>query len=238
MSARLLHSKSRLVDYQALERIPTPASTDTWQPVSHAELVDHMTANIEAHGFKVMREQFAVNASGAKLFGVFDLDKGFGDGMALSVGFRNSHNKTLGIKIVIGTRVFVCDNLALSGDAILIKHKHTSGFNLADDMVQAFSLLDDKVTSFQTQVTRWQSIHMGSEAAAFHLTEMLRQGMLTNATFMESWRTFHFADELVPDCLPRTPWGLHNSITRAFKKLPPLTANARTMEVSDYLAKI
>ena len=32
--------------------------------------------------------------------------------------------------IVVGAKVFVCDNLALSGDVIAIRRKHTAGFDL------------------------------------------------------------------------------------------------------------
>src|SRR5258707_7975336 len=41
-----------------------------------------------------------------------------------AVGLRNSHDKSFPIGIAFGSRVFVCDNLALIGDHI-IKRKHT-----------------------------------------------------------------------------------------------------------------
>ena len=59
------------------------------------------------------------------------------DGMSLAMGFRNSIDKSMPLGICAGVTVFVCDNLALSGDFIKFR-KHTSG--LTDESLQAISM--------------------------------------------------------------------------------------------------
>lgn len=47
------------------------------------------------------------------------------------VGLRNSHDKRFLVGISFGSRVFVCDNLAFTGDHV-VKRKHTA--NLKRDL--------------------------------------------------------------------------------------------------------
>jgi hypothetical protein len=60
------------------------------------------------------------------MFGVWHLVHGLTQERGLSLGFRNSMDKSMVVGIVSGTKVFVCDNLAFSGDYLTF-HKHTSG---------------------------------------------------------------------------------------------------------------
>jgi hypothetical protein len=63
---------------------------------------------------------------GNRLFGLLTLsDPGASGGdHALTVGLRNSHDKSVPVGLSLGSRVFVCDNLSFSGEAV-IKSKHT-----------------------------------------------------------------------------------------------------------------
>ena len=60
----------------------------------------------------------------AQFFATLDLAASIGTGVALSVGIRNSIDKTLPLGFCAGNRVFVCDNLSFSAE-LLVNRKHT-----------------------------------------------------------------------------------------------------------------
>jgi hypothetical protein len=117
--------KCEVVTREQLATFPTPAATSTWRPVHHAELVNVLIDQLDRRGLRPVREQYAVGKGGLALFGAIDLVNGHGNanrGMAL--GLRHSNDKALAVQLVGGGRVFVCDNLSLSGEKIAL-HKHS-----------------------------------------------------------------------------------------------------------------
>jgi predicted SpoU family rRNA methylase len=60
------------------------------------------------------------------MFAVLTYSNGVEEDMGLSIGIRNSYDKSMSIGVALGARVFVCDNLAISGE-IRIVRKHTAG---------------------------------------------------------------------------------------------------------------
>jgi hypothetical protein len=59
-----------------------------------------------------------------------DLESELVPGMGKSLGFRHGNDKQMAIQIVAGGRVFVCDNMSLYCSMVVLKAKHTWGFNL------------------------------------------------------------------------------------------------------------
>jgi hypothetical protein len=47
-----------------------------------------------------------------KLFGVMELET-VGDGFRFAIGLRNANDKSMRLGLVVGVRIFVCDNLAV-----------------------------------------------------------------------------------------------------------------------------
>src|SRR5688500_16622415 len=115
MSESVLIASDRKITRDELTLMPTPAGTATHKPIPHIEVVN---ALIETLGFRhiaVLRDEYAVSRDGMKMFGVIELDQGM-HGARFALGVRNSHDKTFRLAITVGYRVFVCENLAFSGD--------------------------------------------------------------------------------------------------------------------------
>jgi hypothetical protein len=103
------------IDHQQLALVPTPQGTATHRPIPHHEVVN---ALIETLGFRhigVVAEKYAVSKDGMKMFGAIDLDTAEHD-FRFSVAIRNSHDKSMRLAMTVGYKVFVCDNMAFSGD--------------------------------------------------------------------------------------------------------------------------
>ncbi len=56
------------------------------------------------------------------------------EGCRFSIGIRNSHDKSLRLGLTAGLRVFVCSNMAFSGEFTPVLAKHTKSFNLIDTL--------------------------------------------------------------------------------------------------------
>jgi len=125
-SSLLLHCGGTTVTREDLLAVPTPPATGTWFPLPHLELLTEVEELLTGAGFELESSAHALSHDGARYFGVIQVrlpakeDNGYG----WVVGLRNSHDKTYPAGLVAGTRVFVCDNLAFTGEVRLTR-KHT-----------------------------------------------------------------------------------------------------------------
>jgi hypothetical protein len=127
MSNKLcLHAGAETVCREQVDAVITPQSTATWTPVRHGDVVDAVVDSLSGTGLSVVEDHYALTKSGDRLFGLLTLGSGgllTGD-HAVTIGIRNSHDKSFPVGLAIGSRVFVCDNLAFSSE-VTIKTKHT-----------------------------------------------------------------------------------------------------------------
>src|SRR4051794_32175866 len=93
-STLCLHSGSRPVSYEELATIEAPAPTATWFPIPHATVLDAVVDTLTAADYRVERLQLALGRGDARFFATLDLRAAIGDGVALSVGVRNSTDKS------------------------------------------------------------------------------------------------------------------------------------------------
>jgi Domain of unknown function (DUF932) len=137
MHARLSSSNSQLATRPQLLAIPAPASTPTWRPIPHGDLVDALDRQLRVRGITITAEQFAIQRDGARLFAVLDLSLERTEEFCASIGIRTANDRSLALEIAVGVRVFVCDNLTFAGDLIALKRKHTARFDLNADLSRA-----------------------------------------------------------------------------------------------------
>ncbi len=235
-STLVAHRDTARVTYDNLKAIETPASTRYWKPVSHVELIDTMKEQLFARGFEVAKQDFAIGSEGRKLFGTLDLTSDLMPGIGNALGFRHSNDKSMAIKIVAGGRVFVCDNMALSGDVTIMKQKHTWSYNLKDLIRRGLDIWQGKQAGMVRDINRLQETALSDEGAQALLARSLFEGVTTFQTFKQAYDLFFEravrAPEQYPDCAPRTAWGLHNAYTRALKESTPNAQFNTTIELS------
>ena len=118
----MLHAGAEPVDYAGLRALATPVATPTHVPVAHHSVVDMVKYALGYHGHELVQEDYGVTPDGDKFFGVLSLRSPYGDYTDM-VGLRNSHNKTFPISIAIGSRVFVCDNLAFRSEIVVARNR-------------------------------------------------------------------------------------------------------------------
>lgn len=242
MEATLVsHVDTSIVTLDQLRQIETPPSTRHWRPVSHISLVETMKEELRERGMEVMKEAFAIGSNGLKLFGTFDLAHLNGqaatlvEGVGMALGFRHSNDKKISLQSVAGGRVFVCDNMALSGEVTILKHKHTWGFNLRDLIRRGMDLWQRKQSRMVSDIERMQNTGLCDTEAQALLAKALYDGVTTFQTFKIAYDLYFDRavrnPEQYADCAPRSAWGLHNAFTRALKESTPNVAFNTNIEL-------
>lgn len=213
-----LHAGAAEVPRRALALVPTPAPTETWRPIPHEEYVRRIEWELPRFGLDVVSAAFALTHDRGRFFGLFQVSR---NGLenpdySLVIGLRNSHDKSLPAGLVAGSQVFVCDNLAFSGE-VQIARKHTP--NILRDLP---SLVGDALgrllVMFQAQDTRVQRYKATrlSDAAVHDLTVRAMDARVVCAskipTLLQAWREPRYqAFE------PRTLWSFFNATTEVLK---------------------
>ena len=234
----LAHTGADYVSMDDLSALPLPVALGPMhQPVPHSVLVRAMQLTALERGFQVTKQSFALARQGTRMFGVLDLIPPEGiasnETHGFSIGFRNSTDETLGIRLVAGARVFVCDNLALSGDMIALKRRNTTRLDLGAAMSDAFDRYIVHATALNQQLADLHRWPITDFEAKGRLASLILDRVLPLRLFHTVSRNYFWPSESMTDCRPRNMWGLHNACTRAIKTLPP----RRRFEVNVGLGK-
>ena len=217
-----VHAGGRYATRDELSIVPVPGATDSYTPVPHNHLAETLSVigRDILKGYSLDSEQYALARDGNQMFGVLTF-RGEHPDMGLSVGFRNSYDKSMAIGIAIGAKVFVCDNLALAGDVTVLR-KHTGNVWASLEDV-AISTLYRSQKNFHRVVEDAEFLKNMkiSDTGAFQYMGLLYgKGVLTPRQLPVVKREW-----LKPsheDFRPRNMWSFYNACTEAMKSAPPV----------------
>lgn len=219
---------SQIVTEADLAALPAPVSLGRWHaPVPHIEVVHQVVYEAERRGLEVIKSRFALGAKGHALFGVLDF-RGAASDRAVSLGFRTSTDQSVAMQAVAGARVFVCDNLALSGEFKAWSRKSTTHMDLCQLVRDGFALFAAQSDGFERSVRRLQGMTLEDYTAKSLLWDLFTDGVMPIKCMAEAHTNYFAPKPDWTDCEPRTMWSLHNALTRTVRQLAP----ARQLEVS------
>jgi len=231
------------VNFDALKALPDPGVMGPHhKPIRHDVLISGFRQEAAARNLTIVREEFALGAKGAALFGVMDFERTTTTALVpveagqsgLSLGFRSANDLSLAVRAVAGARVFVCDNLVLSGEMFAISRKHTDGLDLDDAIRVGFDKFSDQSERLTVQLEALNDRDLTIDDAKVLIFDLFNREILPVRLFADVNRFYFEQSGERPDCLPRTAWGLHNAITRAIKDLKPVPAFQRTVAVGQF----
>ena len=231
----LLHKGAELATIEQLAAIPLPKETRTYKPVAHVDLVNllsSMAINLLPE-FELVNTQLGVTKDGQKLFGVITLKNDHNE-LGLSIGFRNSYDKSLSVGIVTGGSVFVCDNLMLTGDLTVLR-KHTSNVINDIDALALSTIYKSRAafTQIQEDVEIMKDIPMSDDEAYRTLGLIYGRGIITPRQIpvvKSEWlKPSH------DDFQDRSLWSFYNACTEALKSSPPQSIMERHLKVHSHI---
>lgn len=224
------HTGATKISRSDLSLCKTPTATQTWKPIAHSVLVDCIEETLNRNHLKIAKEEYAVQSEGNKLFGVMTLNSEFG-GYATALGIRTSNDKSFPVQMIAGARVFVCDNLAFSGDVIMLRRKHTAGLNLRDEIAGGIRRAIAKFADVSTSVERMTAIDLTGKdvAAKAKILDAAIKGVMPLRLIPAIYENYF--EPKHEEFKARNAWSLHNAFTEAFKELKPNIAMQAGVEL-------
>jgi hypothetical protein len=214
-----LHCGGKLVSRGDLMVVDTPPATKTHYPVPHVEVLEAVEKALLSSGrCEVTAQQHALANDEQRYFGVLQLrstEAEYAD-RALCVGVRNSHDKSFASEIVLGTRVFVCDNLSFSGE-VRLSRKHTRYIHddLARLAASAVGKLGDHRIKQDLRINAYKAAEIDDRDCAHLLISAMEAKAIPNqqiSAVLEYWRK-----PTHEEFAPRTMWSLFNDFTEVYK---------------------
>ena len=218
MGATLITSKEVKLD--ELESIEMPEATRSYVPVSHYDLA----MNIGSIGERVIDKElhskhFGVARKGQHMFATYTY-KNDEDEVGMSIGFRNSYDKSMSIGVCVGAKVFVCENLMMTGEVTFMR-KHTG--NILDELNSLiFKVLyksDDKFTQLAKDKESMKEIPINNQRAWETMGVLFGKGIINTpqiSIMRKEWKNpshQEFDDNSL--------WSLYNAGTESLKTCSP-----------------
>jgi hypothetical protein len=229
----MAHAGATKITRADLALIATPEKTDTFQPIAHSRLIDQLEEALAFRHISITRDEYAVSKDGMKLFGLLELNSEYED-VRFAIGLRNANDKSMRLGMVAGYRVFICDNMSLSGDFKPLLAKHSKNF----DLVEAVSMGVDRIQR------GWQPLREAIDfKRKFALNDTDAQSLIYRAFMTEKFpvkllRAVHQEYFVAPSYeafRERTVWSLENAFTSAFKELKPVQQYGATAKLGKFL---
>lgn len=254
----MTHCGGALVERDFLTKLPDPAPMGkNHKPVRFDELVDkiEMACNFFGHRFKNDTLHIAVaGENNSRLFGIVQLDGVNGENMDLipgevgmAMGFRSSTDMTVSLRTVAGGNVFVCDNMALSGQEQIICRKSTKNLRLTGALFNGLEDFFAKDLPLKGLIENARSTKITEEKAKAFLWDTMHNKLVPRKFFGPA-SEFYFNGEYegveAPECQEYghnrltgngTLWGLHNAFTRVFKSEPLIKRYPLTQKLGQLL---
>ncbi len=220
------HSGAVKVSRGDLIHVPTPPRTLTFMPVPHSTLIDLIENNLTHRGFGILTSEFAIQEGkldgkalvGAKLFATLTLKHQLCDDFAFALGLRAANDKSMAIELVAGCKVFVCDNMALCGEADLLWRKHTSGldkYTLRTAVDNGLSKAIARFGSFGANIDLLKQQFISDTDAKANIYDAVVKGVIPQA-FLPKVGQMYFEPPHA-EFKPRNMWSLQNSYTEVFR---------------------
>lgn len=231
------HCGARQVTRTELDQVEAPSPTATWYPVKHSQVLDMTTEALDQFGFRIKEARHALTRHNARMFSILDLDTPLATGVHLSVGIRNSLDKSLPLGFCAGSRVFVCDNLAFHSD-LMVHHKHTK--NGSQRFLEAIVTAVQSLSQFrQTEAKRietFRTTDLDDTQAESLILRAYEREVISHRHLprvIQEWR-----EPSYEDFKPRTVWSLFNAFTTALSpraQTNPQDFTDRTMKLQTLL---
>jgi hypothetical protein len=169
-----------------------------------------------------------------KMFGVLDLETEM-HGARFAIGLRKSHDKSMRLALTCGYRVFVCSNMAFSGDFTPVLAKHSKSFSLVDAVSVGVDRMQRNFEPMRKQVELWRQSELTDVSAKMIIYQAFIESELEVPRHLA--RRVHdlYFDPQYDEFKPRTVWSLSNAFTSAFKDLDPIPQFRATAKLGGFL---
>ena len=210
--------------------IPQPEWTPTWHPIAHSIIIEALQGSVKNLGLEVRSKAYSLNRSGTKMFGVWNLYRHENPNITPLLGFRNSIDKSLALGLSYGTHVFVCDNMAFSGDYVEFR-RHTQSltpeylFEKFIDILPGVVHKSEEFLNWHTDLKSYELSYSDFRLLTFSAMDYRIIAPSTFTSFVEAYREENEA----------TLYGFHGAVTGILRGRPLDVIASRTERLNDLI---
>lgn len=238
MGDLILHRGAMEVGRKDLDLIPVPAATSSYQPVSHYQLAEKMidVAGNVMTGFTLHKEMYGVTRNGMQMFAVLQY-KNSDQMLGLSIGIRNSYDKSMVVGFCCGASVFVCDNLAFSGQ-IVVMRKHTKNVwnEIQERAIITCYEASHVYKQIQDDAERMRLVPLDMNAGYAHLGICSGHDFIGPRQYVVAQKEWQ--NPTHEEFKERNAWSLYNAITAALKSEPPASVMEKHIALHAYFSNM
>jgi len=213
----MMHCGGRLATLDELALVPVPMPTRTFQPIPHNEFAQIIEKKgREILNLDVRSHEYGLSRNGNQVFGLIQYQNGNSE-LIPTTAWRSSYDKSLAAGIANGKSVFICDNLALTGEFITIRKHTTNILRDLDNILAAafanallsFTRIDQDADTMRQE---WITTDRGYELLGRLYGHKVLPSRIFNKA-VEEWE-----NPTHPAFGDRNLWSLYNSCTEALKR--------------------
>ena len=228
------------VTLEELSEIELPEKTDSYVPVSHVDFINNTKdiANRILDKYELHKEQFGIARDGKQMFGTLTYKESFQtDGIehphkdiGLSIGLRNSYDKSMSLGLCSGGSVFVCENLMMTGDVTIMRmHKGNILDELKGLIFKALLDAEDKFETIHADSQMMKRVSINDTKAYGAMGKLYGYGVISERQLPVMKREWLKPSHDSFDS--RTVWSLYNAGTEALKTTPPMHRMKRQIDM-------
>jgi hypothetical protein len=223
----MLHCGAHYVNRAAVEAAPVPEALGRFHcPTPHIGFVNLVEEQLDKHNLAITEEGFGLTNDGNRFFGLLQLDHQTAD-YSTMLALRSSHDESFARGVAIGNRVFICDNLSMTGSHV-IKTKNTKRVmeRLPGLVSEAVAHLPAEIERQDKLIEQLKQLDLSGILAENLIVEMVRRSIVPPSRIgkvINIWDNERGAGD-DEDYEPRylvngeaTAWCLFNAATQVLK---------------------
>jgi hypothetical protein len=148
----------------------------------------------------------------------------------------------MAISVVAGARVFVCDNMCMSGGAgsVVLQKRHTSRLDLAAVVPGAVDAFLERAGAFRLDIDRMKEISLSiARAKELIFDAFTGAAPVLPLRCLPNVSRLYFDDDEQRDKFPdRSLWSLNNAMTEAVKALKDVPRDNAGLRIGKYFGRI
>jgi hypothetical protein len=211
-----------MITKEELYNIPVPFSTESYSPVSHRNVIEHIYEQLDKHNLTIKDENFITGRYGQQLIGYMNIEHSNSE-LGLRLAFRNSYDKSMSVAFVAGSNVWICGNGMISGEFNFLR-KHTGMVNkeLDGKIITTINQLENHFNLMMRHSTTMKNIEVDSRISAELVGRMFIEDEIINSQQLNIIKK-EIKESTFENFRNNSLWSLYNHITYSLKESHPLT---------------
>lgn len=202
-------------------KVPCPESQGRWNPRPHGEVLQMLLEVSELMNLQPNIDKLRVtftHAEHARMFGTFPVEAFNRDQHGYTVGFANSLDKSISLRIFFGTEVFICSNGMMIGE-YSERRLHTTNLSVAETVKMVMERSGTVVEMEDVRLSAIQKFPVQNPDRLFF--EAVQAGALAKSHVVDAWVDYNAALDRDKEALIEVPgsmWAFQNAVTAQWKK--------------------